>query len=463
MRCVTHPMREFLMSKEKKEVHHISQVVDKLASMLAKNENSKQKQKQVPRRVADVSQQQGEYAAASVFYPEQLPGARIPDRVAIPTATTQTKTTIEAKSVLFTAGNALWMRFLPTTAQCVKVAATATGNNVATEITYPMNGDSPLSTMCDQIRLVSAAMRLTSTDSALNIEGIWYAINHKTESPSGTLVGLNPFDVVPAFRNRGTGKLTAVDPSMRFVWFPGDEEDQDFEPYPSQFAIDNTVTDVLVMYSTSNHSAKIDITMNLEYAPASATTQIVPTQSVVGDPSTYGQVLQQGMQTANMSSITSTSFNDDASKVKSGIKSITSVVGDIVSGNLLGAVKDGISGAGNIISGAKAGYNLISNAISSWFGLSVDADHTLRCLLTLSSFDKERKDKIRAEFEALVERKVAPVGLLDVFAHIEMSNFKPNFERQQNGRMHIVSITCEPSNQVDATPVAVTKPLVGRR
>lgn len=449
------------MSKEKKEVHHISQVVDRLASMMkASSKNSIPKKNLIkgppgPRRVADVSQQQGEYAAASVFYPEQMPGARIPDRVAIPTATSQTLTTLEAKSVLFTSGNALFFRFIPNTAGCVRVATTATGDAVATENTFVMNGDSTLSTMCDQLRLVSASMRITSTDAALNIEGIWYAVNHKTESATGTLVGLNPFNIVPKYRNRGTGKFTDGDPSMRFVWFPGDEEDQDFEPYPGQVSADNTVTDVLILYSTSNHSVKADVTMNIEYSPTSAATQVVPTVSVVGDPSTYGQVLQQGMSTANMTSVTSTSFNDDASKVKAGIKSITSVVGDIASGNWIGAVKDGLSGAGSIVSGAKAGYNLIANAISSWFGLSPDADHLLRCLLVISTYSKERRDSIRQEFETLVEKKIAPVGLLDVFAHIELTNFKPNFEKQANGRMHIVSITCEIPTQVDANPVHV--------
>lgn len=320
------------MLKEKKEVHHISQVVDKLATMMAKNKNSKQKLIKAPKgpkRMADVSQQQGEYAAASVFYPEQLPGARIPDRVAIPTATSQTLTTLEAKSVLFTSGNALYFRFLPNTAGCVRVATTATGDLVATENTFPMNGDATLSTLCDQLRVVSASMRITSTDAALNIEGIWYAVNHKTESATGTLVGLNPFNIVPKYRNRGSGSFVNENPAMRFVWFPGDEEDQDFEPYPGQLSADNTVTDVLILYSTSNHAVKADVTMNLEYSPTSAATQVVPATSVVGDPSTYGQVLQQGMSTANMTSVTSPSFNDDAAKVRNGIKSITSVVGTL--------------------------------------------------------------------------------------------------------------------------------------
>lgn len=453
------------MSKEKKEVHHISQVVDKLATMMAKDKNSKKKNQNKnvpqghprPKRTADFSQQQGEYAAASVFFPEQLPGARVPDRVAIPTATTQTRTTLEAKSVTYSSGNALWVRFLPSSINCIKYPLTSTGDVVASELSAIMNGDSSLAGMTDQIRVVSASIRLTSTDTAFNTEGVWYAVNHKSETSAGTLVAYNPFRVAPDFKNRASGKFTADNPSMRFVWFPGDEEDQDFEPYPLQFSIDNTVTDIVVLYSTPNHSVKIDVVMNLEYAPTADTSQIVSAYSVVADPSTYGQALQQGMANVNMKTITSTSYNDDVSKVREGIKSVTSVVGDIASGNWLGAVKDGISGVGSVISGAKAGFNLISNAVSSWFGLTPDSEHILRSLVSISRLSKERKDAIRAEFDELVERKLLPVGILDVFAHIEMSNFKLNYEKQANGRMHIVSITSEPvpGLKVDREPGAL--------
>lgn len=434
------------MSKEKKEVHHIAQVVDKLAAQLKAapvKKNSQQKQKsptKVVKRSLDVSQRQGEYAAASVFYPEQLMGARVPDRVAIPTGTSQTLTTIEVPSVVYSSGVAIFLRFLPNTAGCLRYALTSTGDNVLTEGTVVMNGDVSLSTLVDQLRVVSCSLRVTLTDAALSIQGIWYAANHKSESASGTTVGLNPFNTAPKYRNRGTGKFTDDNPSMRFVWFPGDEEDQDFEPYPGQMAIDNTVTDVVIVFSSGSHTAKVDVVMNIEYAPTSAATQVVPSEAVVGDPSTYNQVLQQGMVNTNMDAITSVRFNDDVKKVSGAIKGITSVVGDVVTGNWMGAVKDGIASAGSILAGAKSGYNLISNAISSWFGLSPDADHALRCLLMLSSIDKSRRDKIRQEFEELVERKCIPSSLLSVFSQLESLNLIPEFEKQSNGRMHIVRV-----------------------
>jgi hypothetical protein len=451
------------MSKEKKEIHHIVQMVDKLAASLKKPKNVQKVAPKAPKRIADISQQQGEYAAASVFFPEQCMGARVPDRVAIPTGTSQTITTIDANSVTFTSGNAIFMRFLPNTAGCLRVAATASGDLVATETTHTMNGDATLSTLVDQLRIVSASIRATLTASALNVSGIWYAANHKSESATGTLVGLNPFNTAPKYRNRGTGKFTEDDPSMRFVWFPGDEEDQDFEPYPGQMASDNTVMDIVVIFGSSGYTMKVDNIINIEYAPTSAATQVVPAVAVVGDPSTYNQVLQQGMVNTNMNVITSNKFNDDVKKVSGAIKGITSVVGDLASGNWMGAVKDGIASAGSIFEGAKSGYNLISSAISSWFGLSPDADHALRCLLMLSSIDSRRRDSIRAEFETLVEKKLVPAELLDVFTHLEDLNLTARFEKGSNGRMHIVSVESVQLSTMNSPLVLVPKQEVSRK
>ena len=94
------------MSKERKEVHHITQVVDKLAhEMRMMKKSTSGAPHGGPSRKVTSSDAQGALTGMQTMFPEALPGCRIPDDVAVPTCTTQSVTRFEIASAARGASN----------------------------------------------------------------------------------------------------------------------------------------------------------------------------------------------------------------------------------------------------------------------------------------------------------------------------------------------------------------------
>lgn len=424
-----------MSKKEQKEVHHIAQVIDKLAQEMKSIRRSKEVSKKTHTRVKgdpdpldDGSTESGIRAAASVFYPELVTNPRVPDEVTVATATNQTVDQFQLTTLNSPGPYEMIIAVKPALDAQISYSSAFSSGICSAKTDRNNVGYSSLSGIASYARVVSCSITVACTSAALDLNGLWVAGNlpcFDGTVSGGGIVGTR-YSTFSQIREFARGSFTPDKNSFRMVWIPGNPEDRDLEPVTDTIESDNTVMYVAISTSAAQ-ALNINVVTNIEYIPISSAQQVIATQAVVADPSAYAKALNTTAQQAAMAVTTVTDPKEAVkpSNIGKMVSAVAGVAGKALSGDLIGAAKSAFNNAGDIVSGLKDGYNFISSAIGSWFGVSNHSDRFLHQLVGLGTLSEEELKVMGVELKTLIDRGDLPVEIGIAFKAVADLRIRP--------------------------------------
>jgi len=335
------------------------------------------RQKQADGNASDANAQ-GRYYTASLLFPKELPGAKVPDIKVYRTCTQQTETHIVPASCTDGTGYSTMFVVTPCMAQLFwssSASYTAGLPNACTAVDD--GGKTFAAANWISKRLVSLEIRVRNATPAFTMGARWAMMRLPWSAgfqPSGA--GCSNAITFAAFESLADCTVGNFEPNsnqdtIRFVWMPAGNSDLSFTSATTTVASDNTCIQFLCTGSNTQ-IIEVDVFANWEAKVLLASEQGITPTVTMGSEATAAESLSKAAQHPSLGSAAMRSE-----------KSVWDVINSI-------APK-----AMNMIPIVGEAFNWLGGAVASLFG-----KHTDRCLAFAQSLDEEQLAEVKRNVEA---------------------------------------------------------------
>jgi len=244
---------------------------------------------------------QGKYYTASLLFPKELPGAKVPDIKVYRTLATSSDSHYVVASVQSTGADTTFLtKFIvaPTTTSLITYGTAFAGGFITAGSYIAANDSIQTFAAANWIskRLVSMEIVVRNCTAALSMQGRWavqrlpYASSCQIGSggeTNGTL-----FNTFESFAETTVGNFepTGGKDSLRYVWFPAGPSDTNFSSTTATAVSDNTVIQFMATAVTAQ-TLEVDIYCNWESKVTLASEEGLAPTSTMGSSATAAESL----------------------------------------------------------------------------------------------------------------------------------------------------------------------------